>query len=194
MILEPQDTHLHFTNDSPPTSLSHHMPSLPQISGRSMPLGLETFRERCQTASPTLQFCSKMHCTSQTWGAPLDSCKIKDWHGIVIGNICQAQAGLLHDLCSLYPCSSTMAKLYKTKEGLVEAKRDSQVEREGNGHLKKSEHDQKNVFNSYQGKVKWFLSVILADNTYEPESEILLDCLRSRVYCTRQKSVQYLYY
>jgi hypothetical protein len=34
-----------------------------------------------------------------------------------------------------------MAKLHKTKEGLVEVKRDSQVEREGNGHLKKSEHD-----------------------------------------------------
>jgi hypothetical protein len=34
-------------------------------------------------------------------------------------------------------------------------------------------------FNFYQGKAKWFRSVILADNTCEPGSEVLLDCLRS---------------
>ena len=34
-------------------------------------------------------------------------------------------------------------------------------------------------FNFYQGKAKWFRSVILVDNTCEPGSEVLLDCLRS---------------
>ena len=34
-------------------------------------------------------------------------------------------------------------------------------------------------FNFYRGKPKWFRSVTFADNTHEPGSEVLLDCLRS---------------
>ena len=65
--------------------------------------------------------------------------------------------------------------------------------RESDGHLKRSGMTREE-FNFYQREVKWFRSATLADNTCKPGSKVLLDCSRSRVYCTRQNSVQYLYY
>ena len=44
--------------------------------------------------------------------------------------LCLAQAGLLHDLCSSCPCSSTGAKLLRLRGALLGRRGDSQVERE----------------------------------------------------------------
>ena len=82
-------------------------------------------------------------------------------------------------MCILCPCSSTRAKLCETEEGLIKAKRGSQVERKRQSPQEKwNDYEE---FNFYRGKTKWFRSVTFADNTHEPGSEVLLDCSRSQV-------------